>query len=395
MNLIFITEARYIRLADENVYSLESSFSYSLYQRYMKFFDSVTIVARVKQGTEADVNPCNCVTKGNVEVYDLPYYVGFNGYLKKRGEIKSVIEKVISKIAIKETAIVCRIPGRICANAIEILDKKKIPYGVEVVGDPYDVLSKGSVKHPLRPVIRILSLFSLKRLCKKAPAALYVTKETLQKRYPCNNFNVGVSDVVMPAEAFVKEAKTITNTTIKLICVGTLEQGYKAPDVVTKALKIMHDKGLDFNFTWVGDGILKAQTIKECEEYGIAYRCHFLGKLSSGNAVREQLDKADIYMMPSRMEGLPRALVEAMARALPCVATRVGGIPEMIDPEAIIEANNPEALAERVIYLVNNPTEAYKHSKINLQKAKEYSEDNLSPIRESFYEYVKKLNKNA
>lgn len=44
----------------------------------------------------------------------------------------------------------------------------------------------------------------------------------------------------------------------------------------------------------------------------------------------------------------------------------------MIDPEAIIEANNPEVLAERVIYLVNNPTEAYKHSKINLQKAKEY-----------------------
>lgn len=392
MKLVFITEARYVRVADGNVYSLESSFSYPLYQRYMNYFDEIIIVARVKSGMLSEVNAANCVTKGNVTVIDLPYYVGFNGYLKNRRSLKHKIQTYLSQAIKSDMAVVCRVPGRVGTAAISYLKTASIPYGIEVVGDPYDVLSKGATHHPLRPMLRMLSYYSLKRLCKKAPAALYVTRYKLQRRYPCPSFNIGVSDVIMPVEAFVEKCREgIKKSPVELICVGTLEQAYKAPDVVIEALKIMSERGIDYHFTWVGDGVLRQKMIDLCISYGIDKQCDFVGKLSSGGAVREKLDQADIFMMPSRMEGLPRALVEAMARALPCVATNVCGIPELLDPDMLIPVNDPEALVQKVKVLIDKPEVARRQSERNLKEAMNYCEEVLGPQRKRFYDYVKEL----
>ena len=63
-----------------------------------------------------------------------------------------------------------------------------------------------------------------------------------------------------------------------------------------------------------------------------------------GHGVTEQLDAADVFVLPSRQEGLPRAMIEAMARSLPCVGSDVGGISELI-PDWVVPPNDPQALA--------------------------------------------------
>jgi glycosyltransferase involved in cell wall biosynthesis len=66
------------------------------------------------------------------------------------------------------------------------------------------------------------------------------------------------------------------------------------------------------------------------QRLGILQHFQFLGELPSGKAVREQLDQATLFLMPSRTARMPREMVEAMPRALPGIGTRVGGIPELL-----------------------------------------------------------------
>jgi glycosyltransferase involved in cell wall biosynthesis len=392
MDLIFITDARYVKTPDGNVFSLESSFAYPLYERYLNYFDNIYIFARLNNVNDSDVIKENLVSAKCIKVIALPYYVGFNGFIRQCLKIKFAVQNALLKYVNKNTAIICRVPGRMGAIAIYYLKQRHIPYGIEIVGDPFDVLAKGAIRHPLRPLIKVLSFYSLKKIAYNAPAALYVTRQRLQTRYPCSNFSVGASDVVLQQDGFIKQNRLLfQGEYIRIIGVGTLEQLYKAPDIALLAMKILKTSGVKCNLTWAGEGIYRKEMEKLAENYNLKTDITFLGKLSSITQVRSELDKSDIFIMPSRMEGLPRAMVEAMARALPCIGTNVGGIPELLDPNMIIPINDANALAEKIKYLIDNPDIANRQAVRNLSESKNYSEEVLGNERKRFYGYLKNL----
>jgi glycosyltransferase involved in cell wall biosynthesis len=100
------------------------------------------------------------------------------------------------------------------------------------------------------------------------------------------------------------------------------------------------------------------------------------------------LDQADIFVMPSRTEGLPRTMIEAMARGLPCIGSAVGGIPELLRPEDMVPAGDASSLAGAIIKIAKNPKLRAKMSKINLKKSADYSDKVLHKQRTAFYEYL-------
>lgn len=87
---------------------------------------------------------------------------------------------------------------------------------------------------------------------------------------------------------------------------------------------------MELELRFIGDGGYRSTLTKMASDQGIADRVKFLGWLAAGPAVRAELDRADLFVLPSRTEGLPRALVEAMARGLPCIGSTAGGIPELL-----------------------------------------------------------------
>jgi glycosyltransferase involved in cell wall biosynthesis len=97
--------------------------------------------------------------------------------------------------------------------------------------------------------------------------------------------------------------------------------------------------------------------------------------------LRTLLDEADLYCLPSHTEGLPRSLVEAMARALPAVASSVGGVPELLDPACLVPPGDPAALAGAIGRLLADKEEWVRQSARNAERAAGFHERVTGPAR--------------
>ena len=90
--------------------------------------------------------------------------------------------------------------------------------------------------------------------------------------------------------------------------------------------------------------------------------------------------------MPSRSEGLPRALLEAMAKGLPCIASNVGGIPELLSEQYLVEKDNAAQLASTILKLSQSIPLLSEASQRNLRIAREYEITILNQRRKTFYQ---------
>lgn len=88
--------------------------------------------------------------------------------------------------------------------------------------------------------------------------------------------------------------------------------------------------GQAWTLTLVGEGPHRASLEGEVERRGLENVVRFAGRVGHGEELWRLLDEADVFVLPSRAEGTPKVLLEAMARGLPVVASKVGGVPSIV-----------------------------------------------------------------
>jgi glycosyltransferase involved in cell wall biosynthesis len=392
MKLLFFSEARLAQTADNKFYSADQSFSYQMFERYLTVFNNVSVVARCAITKEDAVDENTRVDGEGVTVMPLPYYIGPFEYLIQRNKLTKKLRNYIDSNP--DSANICRVPGMIGTIAAKYLIRRGRPYGVEVVGDPRDVFAPGSFQHPFRAVFRQNSVSNQKLVIKGASASIYVTKKTLQTRYPHANktFSTSASNVMLSSVAFVELAKILCHDPpYSVVSVGSLATMYKSPDIAIAAISFLKKNGLSVSLQWVGNGRYQHEMMALAEKKGVSNRVTFVGNVTSAQEVRHYLDAADLFVLPSRTEGLPRALVEAMARGLPCIGTDIGGIPELLERKALVPANNSEILAKKIQSFLDSPELADDQAKRNLGEAHSYAYEYLEARRKEFYNYLKKI----
>jgi glycosyltransferase involved in cell wall biosynthesis len=166
---------------------------------------------------------------------------------------------------------------------------------------------------------------------------------------------------------------------------------YKGTDVLIDAIAESIKSGLDLTCVIVGDGKFRPVLMAQAEQRGMAGRIEFAGWVTAGQAVRRALDASDLFILPSRTEGLPRALVEAMARGLPCIGSAVGGIPELLDAPELVPAGDARALSLKIQEVLTNPNRMAALSRRNLTVARDYCDTVLNERRIHFYQLVRDL----
>lgn len=152
-----------------------------------------------------------------------------------------------------------------------------------------------------------------------------------------------------PASALSPEASTLRG-----ICVARLEH-YKGIDVLLRALALVQAEGIHLTMRIAGDGAERGALESLARTLGLR-DVQFAGAVAP-DAIGDALSAADLMILPSRGEGLPLAIVEAMAYSLPVVATRVGGNEEVVEDGItglLVPPEQPEALATAIIRLVRD-----------------------------------------
>jgi glycosyltransferase involved in cell wall biosynthesis len=87
-------------------------------------------------------------------------------------------------------------------------------------------------------------------------------------------------------------------------------------------------------------------------------------------------------------------MIEAMTRGLPCIGSRVGGIPELLATEDLVAAEDVKGLATKIKEVLTNPERLSRMSERNLQRAQEYRPEVLIKRRNEFYRFLRQATEN-
>lgn len=363
--------------------------------RYLSTFDEVVMVARLFEKEDVTAKP---VIGPSVGFLPLPGYHGPIGFIKNFFKICRVIWKSIDPKA----AYILRVPTTVPSLYSIILYLRNIPFALEMAADPYDGYSPQALgNHPLSSFFQWFFTKLVRWQCKKAAAVAYVTREALQRRYPASRKDVEFSftSIDLIQEAYVSSpreyAQDPLSQIVRLVITGNMQKTLKGHDVLLKAVSEVRNRGYNVHLTIIGYGENTDLFKNMAKELGIDKYVEFTGKVQNGAPLREILDRSDIFVLPSRQEGLPRALLEAMARGLPAIATRVGGTPELLAEHALIDPDNVDQLVNSIIKFISDAEFLSNESIRNLELAKDYRVDIVKKQRDEFFEYVKNVTQNS
>jgi glycosyltransferase involved in cell wall biosynthesis len=375
------TEARFGRDGTGRWAAVDAVLGAAAWSRYLADGARLRIVARADTRLGAGTHPL----PDGVEVVALPSYAGLAGLVRALPRLVVAVGRAVARADV----LVVRVPGAVgtlAALAAAVLRRR---YAAEVVGDPYDVLSADvlgtagrSGAGPARTVMR--------RVVRGAAAVQYVTERVLQEVYPpaAGVPVVAVSNVRLPASAIVASPRTSQPVSPRVLTVGSQAQRYKGHDVLLRALRVLADDGLPVCAVIVGGGRWHGELVALVDSLGLADRVVLTGAVHDRDRLTALFDSASVFAMPSRTEGLPRALLEAMARALPAVGSAVGGIPELLDPRCLVPVDDHRALAAALSGLLLDDAAWAEQSARNLDTARRYE---LWRLEERFHKWLLEL----
>ena len=388
MELLFAYDERVAQDADGNYYA-GSTFSQKVFDRYLQFFSHVTLIARLAKG-EADLARMNRLDSSKVTVVTVPDLRENVRDLINPIKRRQVIETVKREI-LQDRAVIVRVPSTCGAIAADYCREIRKPYLVEVVGCPWDSYRNHSAAGKILAPYEYLQQ---RRVVRNADYALYVTEHFLQERYPCSGKTAAVSDVELPEldqtvlEARLRKISSHTGR-MKIGTAGALIP-YKGQQFVIEALEELKKEGrTDFEYHMAGVGDEGA--LKElAQKLGVGDQIVFEGQMSH-DRMFAWFDSLDLYIQPSKAEGMPRALIEAMSRALPCFGSCVGGIPELLEEDCAFHAGSSKAITE--LLRVADAAELSEHASRNYQTAMRFQKKELEQRRCAFYAEFSDLSK--
>ncbi|HEY7676706.1 MAG TPA: glycosyltransferase [Candidatus Methylomirabilis sp.] len=170
-----------------------------------------------------------------------------------------------------------------------------------------------------------------------------------------------------------------------MVCVANLRQGKGHPDLLAAAADVL-PRFPDVSLALVGEGNLRAGIEEAVARYGLDARVRLLGRRDDVPAL---LAAADLFVLPSHEEGLPNALLEAMAHGVPVIATAVGGTPEAVEDGVsglLVPPRDPGALAKAMTALLSDPPAARRLGQMGRARvARSFTLDRMVKETEDLY----------
>mgnify|MGYP003303977431 CR=1 FL=1 len=392
MRVLVSVDAQLWKTPDGKIWS-KTMYDYSFWERYLDVFEEILIVSRIGYKESDEVNGFLRCDGKHVEFFELPMAIGAKSYIRNISVFLKSATRAVKNI---DCAII-RLPS-VSGMFIEMAFKKtNKPYAVEVVVDPQNAYSDNCF-------YKYIFTWLLRKTVKNANGVSYVTRFDLQKKYPAyslihgndeKHFSEYYSSIRLKKDYYYKVREFINIRKLRIIHVANNMNNYiKGHKTALEVVQKLTIDGIDCNITFIGDGKKR----NEFEDYacylGIKEKVDFVGVISNPDLIRQKLIEADLFLFPSSAEGLPRVLIEAMAVGLPCLASPINGIPELLPGKYLFYQDDIEGFVTTIKRLYYSTSELNKMSADNFLKAQEYEDSILQGRRNAFFKKLRFLVEN-
>lgn len=226
------------------------------------------------------------------------------------------------------------------------------------------------------------------RIVKNASAVTTVSKHLgkAMQSHSLNNTYYQISNVV-DVNYFKPLSPKPVNAKPVFLHVSCFDEKPKNVKGILNATKTLVEKGFDFELRLIGDGKDHQMCVDYCNNLQLQ-NVVFTG-LKTGNDLLKEYQTADAFVMFSRFENQPVVLLEAFACSLPVIATKVGGIPEIVQPDFgfLIDSEDEAALAQAMQQVIEGDTPFNKEA-MRQHAVKNYS---YAGVGQQFYDIYKNI----
>ena len=372
-------------------YYFKSQEWHDFYQRYLRVFEELRIANRVID--EPELKKGRILLDDNrIEILPLPIFHGPVEYSKKIFSTGRAMKDAVTGC----DAAILRLPSTVAQRISKQVIKAGIPYATEIVFDACD--GADTANNLFEKILWRIIDRQMRNTCAKADGVACVTEKYLQRRYfskKQNHFENHYSTLNLD-KSFFTSARQYPDKEVLTIAHVDLQIGLhsrKGTDIIIQALgKLKKGKGIIVNVKFAGDDWdgSTEKILNYAKEQGVDGQVACTGLLSRAE-LTAFLDNADLFVLPTKAEGLPRVIIEAIAKGLPTITTPASGNPELISADYLVPFYDVDTLAQKIELLVTNKAEYERVSKDNYEHSLQYEGSILQGRRDEFYKQLKAL----
>lgn len=168
----------------------------------------------------------------------------------------------------------------------------------------------------------------------------------------------------------------------RIVCAGNIDPS-KGQDILIQAARMVANNFKNLRIYFLGSGQSREKFEKLAESLGVRRHCVWVGSIPHQDVLGYMKD-AYVSICPSRMDNLPTVLIESMALGTPVIASKVGGISEILDDGVeglLIHPDNPDDLANAINQMIKNPVSRKRMSDSARQRyLKQFEQKNKMKI---------------
>lgn len=323
---------------------------------------STTLFIPVKQADHpGDAHP---VDFGPMQFVPRPYYVRIHEFYAGLPFWWRSFRHLCREQIARHDLVICRMPGPACRWTAAAAAKAGVPIALFVAGD----VVAGSGFEEGGPLIKRMLSGVMGRLVRGqenwvARRSCFVGVWDTQMRPRFEALCPNVADCQSPnltESMLTPRDDTCTTTPVRLLRVARLSP-VKNVELLLDAMALLVRDGRDLSLEIAGGSDIpdyEAQLRRRVADLELEARVTFSGSLEFGPPLFDAYRRADIHVISSRWEGLPRCLAEGRAFGLPTVATHVGGIPAVVrdgEDGLLVPPDDPAPMARAIARLIDDP----------------------------------------
>lgn len=363
--------------------------SYDFLYRYLRIFEKLKLALRCENAAKYDES-WRKLDDERIEIVNIPNFSGPKQYLKVYYRVGNAIRNITEGC----DAAIIRLPSTIGQRVAHKVMASGIPYAVEIVYDANDGASnsKSFVERLLWKRIN----HDMCKITEHADGVSCVTEKYLQSHYSsrkANVFTANYSSLSLDRSFYTAPRNFPTKKTFSIIHVASQVDcnTRKGHIQLIQILSLLKKCDRRVHLTFVGEdyhnGIRDLSEL--AKKNNVLDQVEFTGRVNR-KQLSDLLESNDIFVFPTAAEGLPRVIIEAMAKGLPCVISDVSGNPELVSKDMLSNYLDIEGFADKIDLLMNNKTIYENISKQNFEKSKSFVSNILQKKRDDFYTNLKK-----